>query len=146
MTEQMDAILVNASAEQFLLGEHEQAFISCCDEVCIVSNGSDGWPAIQVLRAPAVSLEVIHSGAVRASVETGAWAGAGSSAQKIVLILTRYGDGLHLMLHGHLAPSRDVGEGEESERRMRISIAACSWSPAVLRVGDAALSRALTQR
>ncbi len=146
MTGQMDAILLNANAGQFLLGEQEQAFVSCCDEMCVVSNGTDGWPTVRIFKVPAVSLDVVNSRAVTALFDTGAWGGTDSSVRKVVLILTRHSDGVHLMLHGHLVPTRNVAEGEENEYRTRISIASCSWSPAVSCAGDAALLRALAQR
>jgi hypothetical protein len=143
MTDRTTKILLDASAEQFLLGEQEQAFIAACDKICVVVDGADGWPSIRFLRPEEAKLEALNSRAVRLRAEALA-PGHAAAPKKVALLLIRIDDGQHLVLHGHVVPSHP-SSAEEDNGRVWISVATRCWSPDICSGPDPSLARALRQ-
>ena len=141
MTDRTTKVLLDASAEQFLLGEQEQAFIAACDKICVIVDGADGWPSIRFLQPGEAKLEALNSRAVRMRADALAPSNA-AAPQKVALLLIRLDDGQHLVLHGHVAPSHP-SPPEQDDGRVRISIATRCWSPDVCSGPDPSLARAL---
>jgi len=121
---------------QMLLDERERAFIAECDTICLIAEGADGWPGVQVLDPTRAALEIVNAQALRIRLEKR----LAAEVAKIALLLIRRSDGQHLIIHGHVAARSHAGD---EDARIRIAVASRAWSPETPSPIDPALSRAL---
>jgi len=142
MTEQATKILLEASADQFLLGEQEQAFIASCDKICVVMDKGDGWPGMRFMRPADARIEVLNSRALRLRANA-VGPRDNATAQKVALLLIRLSDGQHLVLHGFLGASNPADCGDDA--LVRVSIASRCWSPEICGGPDPVIARALSR-
>lgn len=100
MSEPATKILLEAGAEQSLLGERELSFVASCDYVCLVNVAGDGWPSLCFQQRVDVRPEVLNSRTLRLRLGQLAQVADGEAPMKVALVLLRHADRQRLVLHG----------------------------------------------